>query len=222
MNLNNLMSRVDELIQLGNDVLATRKQYQHGLESINEAKNRGFRSASLSFIERIYGNKHPHYQEFNDSTNGGVPRCTEAGISILSVIKGELAGGWLFTVKGLVAAEVLADFLEMAEHLLSQGYKDPSAVLIGSVLEEHLRQLCQKHLIDIKIDHNGTAKPKKADRLNGDLTKRDVYNKLNQKSVTTWLDLRNKAADGRYSEYTDDQVQLMLQGVTDFMCRVAL
>jgi hypothetical protein len=31
----------------------------------------------------------------------------------------------------------------MAEHLLDQKYKDPAAVVVvGSVLEEHLRQLC--------------------------------------------------------------------------------
>jgi hypothetical protein len=30
----------------------------------------------------------------------------------------------------------------MAEHLLDQKYKDPATVVVGSVLEEHLRQLC--------------------------------------------------------------------------------
>ena len=36
------------------------------------------------------------------------------------------------------------DFLDMAYHLLENDYKDASAVMIGSVLEEHLRQLCNK------------------------------------------------------------------------------
>ena len=40
-------------------------------------------------------------------------------------------------------AELFADFLEMADYLLSEGYKDPAAVLGGSMLEEHLRQLRQ-------------------------------------------------------------------------------
>lgn len=223
MDLNNLIKRVDQLIQLGIEVLATKSPHPAmKYIVVDTAKRTGFRSAALSFITNVYGNKHPYYSEFHRSTGGSSPEDTESGKSILSAIRNELAGGWLFTIKGIVTAEVFADFLEMATHLLSQGYKDPAAVMIGSVLEEHLRQLCQKHAIEIEDNHNGTPKPKKADRLNADLTKNEVYNKLDQKAVTTWLDLRNKSAHGLYSEYTEDQVHLMMQGVTDFMCRVAL
>jgi hypothetical protein len=104
----------------------------------------------------------------------------------------------------------------MADYLLQQGYKDPAAVVAGSVLEEHLRQLCQKNGIAIV---QGGAVPKKADTLNSDLAGAGIYSKLDQKSVTAWLDLRNKAAHGKYSEYTQDQVALTLLGVRDFASR---
>jgi len=42
---------------------------------------------------------------------------------------------------------------------------------------------------------------------------------LEQKSVTSWLDLRNKAAHGQYSEYDAQQVRTIMIGVTDFMNR---
>jgi len=42
------------------------------------------------------------------------------------------------------------------------------------------------------------------------------------KQITTWLDLRNKAAHGNYTEYSKKQVTLMLQGVLDFMNRVSV
>jgi hypothetical protein len=63
---------------------------------------------------------------------------------------------------------------------------------------------------------------KKADQMNADLAKANVYNMLDQKQITTWLDLRNKAAHGKYSEYTEDQVGLMIQGVINFMARVPI
>jgi hypothetical protein len=44
----------------------------------------------------------------------------------------------------------------------------------------------------------------------------DVYGKLDQKNVTAWLDLRNKAARSHYSEHTHEQVALLLGGVRDF------
>jgi hypothetical protein len=50
---------------------------------------------------------------------------------VLSALREAYESGYLATVGQLLRAEVFADFLEMAEHLLSEGYKDPAAVLIG-------------------------------------------------------------------------------------------
>ena len=134
---------------------------------------------------------------------------------ILDALRTAYSAGYLSTVSELIHAEMFADFLEMAEYLLREGYKDPAAVIVGSVLEEHLRRLA---------DHNGTpvevaGKPKKAEQLNADLAGQTVYSKLDQKSITSWLDLRNKAAHGKYTEYTKEQVQLQLSGIQEFIKR---
>jgi hypothetical protein len=118
-------------------------------------------------------------------------------------------------VTELIHAETFANFVEMAEYLLSEGYKDPAAVIIGSVLEEHLRQLCIKNGLATEV----AGKAKKADQLNSDLAGKSIYSKLDQKSITSWLDLRNKAAHGKYGEYTKDQVALLLLGVQNFLTR---
>jgi hypothetical protein len=135
---------------------------------------------------------------------------------ILKALRTDYEQGYLQSVIELVHADIFADFVEMAECLVKKGYKDAAAVVTGSVLEAHLRTLCGKHSISVgKPD----GSPKKADSLNSELAAASVYSKLDQKSVTAWLDLRNKAAHGQYSEYTDEQVSLMLQGVRDFASR---
>ena len=91
--------------------------------------------------------------------------------------------------------------------------------MIGSVLEEHLRNLCGKRGISVEIIKDGKPLSKKADLLNSELSASDVYNKLDQKSITSWLDLRNKAAHGKYSDYTKEQVEIMYQGVLNFISR---
>jgi len=58
--------------------------------------------------------------------------------------------------------------------------------------------------------------------MNADLTKADVYNKLDEKNVTAWLHLRNKAAHGKYDEYTKEQVNLQYSAVSDFITRVPI
>lgn len=55
-----------------------------------------------------------------------------------------------------------------------------------------------------------------------DLARKEVYNKLDQKAVDTWLDLRNSAAHGKDKEYSKEQVGLMLQGITEFLVRVGI
>lgn len=223
MKLQDLIRRVDELIAHGKRVLSTKfREDGYGLEWVNSGDMVGYRSACLSFIERVYGTNHPHYKEFDVNTISAYPHFVDAGIAILQTIKSEIEGGWLFSLKGLITAELFADFLEMAEHLLEQGYKDPAAVMAGSVLEEHIRQLCSKNGIDITEDKGGKQVPKKADRLNAELANANVYTKLDQKLITAWLDLRNKAAHGKYDEYNDVQVNTFLSGITEFMARVTV
>ena len=64
-----------------------------------------------------------------------------------------------------------------------------------------------------------TCARRKPGRMNSELTKAEAYSKLDQKSVTAWLDLRNKAAHGKYDEYDLKQVALLNQGVRDFISR---
>jgi hypothetical protein len=68
----------------------------------------------------------------------------------------------------------------MADYLLQQGYKDPAAVIVDSVLEEHLRKQCHKVGIDV-IQSSGVSK--KADTLNSELGGASIYSKLDQKAL---------------------------------------
>jgi len=123
-------------------------------------------------------------------------------VGILQALRADYDAGYLTTVEELIHADIFGNFLEMARYLLSEDYKDPAAVLIGGVLEEHLRKLCSKHGIPTSI----SDKPKKADTLNSDLANAGVISKLDLKNVTAWLDLRNKSAHGKYSEYTQQRL----------------
>jgi hypothetical protein len=135
---------------------------------------------------------------------------------MLQALRDDYQSGYLQSVVELIHADIFADFLDMADYLIQQGYKDPAAVISGSVLEAHLRKLCDKQSIPI-VRPDGV--PKKADALNSELATAGVYSKLDLKSITAWLDLRNKAAHGKYTDYTQEQATLMIQGVRDFGSR---
>lgn len=221
MHLQDLSKRIQQLVEQSKVVLSTSyKESGFSPIFVDPGKLAGLRVSVLSFIAMAYGKDHSHYSEFNEATNNDSEYSAKKGYEILLAIQNEIDGGWIFSVKKLVSAEVFTDFLDMAEHLLKQDYKDPAAVMIGSVLEENLRQLCHSAGIETETEKEGVLIPKKADRLNSDLAKAEVYTKLDQKSVTAWLDLRNKAAHGKYNEYGKEQVDLMMQGVTEFLARM--
>jgi hypothetical protein len=135
-------------------------------------------------------------------------------IGAVTALKSEIENGYLNSFSFLIQSEMFSDYLEMARHLVNEGYKDAAAVISGSSLEVHLRNLCEAHGIETS-DSNG--RPKKADTLNADLAREGIYEKGDQKNVTAWLDLRNLAAHGHYGSYGPDRVSLLIDNVANFI-----
>lgn len=216
------ISQLDDII---NTAKSLSEQSKYGdLSDINGYEASKLLAKARAAVVRISGKDSVYSQQINEAVeNYGPSRPITIPIfgGIAGALKEDILAGYLITLQELVHSELFADFLEMADHLLNEGYKDAAAVIAGSSLEVHLNQLCEKHDIDIKLTTaKGDFIPKKADRLNADLTKKGVFSKLDQKSITAWLDLRNKAAHGKYDEYAAQQVSLMITGVREFIIRI--
>jgi hypothetical protein len=137
-------------------------------------------------------------------------------VGIVRAMRDDVKNGYLNTARELFHGELFSDFLEMSDFLLGEGFKDAAAVMAGGVLESHLRQLCIKHGINV-LDAAG--KSRKAAQFNDDLYKAKVYSLVDQKSITAWLDIRNKAAHAKYQEYSKDHVSVMILGIRGFIAR---
>jgi hypothetical protein len=184
----------------------------------SDQKAREMRTRATSAIQRLAPANSAHaaqaYELNESSAHDGWIVTGLAGV--MRALLSDIESGYMQTVEELVHADVFADFIEMAEELVGKNYKDAAAVITGSVLEEHLRKLAGKHGIATAQG----APPVKAATLNDELARRDAYNKLTQKSVTAWLDLRNKAAHGHYDEYDRGQVEALIRDVRSFMERL--
>lgn len=135
--------------------------------------------------------------------------------SILKALRTEVADDCMASFTELIHADLFADFLEMSEHLLDQGYKEAAAVLAGGVLEEHLRKLCIKNSISLV----GTSgKNKTMDPLNIDLAKAAIYPKTKQQEITSWASYRNDAAHRNTgATYQANDVKRMIEGIRSFV-----
>lgn len=219
-----LLMRLEGLIEKGNGVIATDRPPPTNVlgmsNYVDDALFFEWRTQSLNFLTGLLGANHIYPRSFDEQCNDSDTYKARAGKGILLAVQEDLKGGHLSQLAEIMHAETFSDFLEMADYLLKEGgFKDPAAVLAGGVLEVHLRNLCQKNDIDITFQSRDGEKPKKAESMNADLASNAVYMKLDQKSVTAWLDLRNKAAHAEYSAYSGDQVAFFIQGLRDFIAR---
>jgi hypothetical protein len=211
-----LIKQLDELLAKYSDM--QRRSQHNDLSDLPKVERQSLVTRSLAAIHRIAGNDSTYSKEVNRILEDSPQlfRHTSSILGITHALREDLNDGYIKSLIEIIHADIFADFLDMAYHLQSQGYKDAAAVITGSTLESHIKELAAKHGID--TENNG--KPVKVDKLNADLAKSDAYSKLDQKNITAWLDLRNKAAHGNYEEYTKDQVELLISGVRDFLGRV--
>ncbi len=209
-----ILTRLDELIKMGERTLATYTVTPNQAmrkADLDPGLARQWAASCLNLLHRVCGIDSAHYQQF-DSFNARIVFAFSANqvLGILKAAKDDYEQGMLFNSYALITAEVFKDFLEQAEHLLKMGYYQPAAVVAGAVLEDGLRKLCARHNVTV----SPTAK---VETMNTELTRASVYNGLVQKQVTMLADLRNKAAHGQWTEFTEAQVATMLPQVRAFM-----
>lgn len=212
-----IVNRIQELINRHAEVTKTRKQgggrsmYEPPYDLVDNEMVNQWGVSCLHIIKRVFGENSDHYISFAKlfPKFAGYDSFKKA-LGILKAAKEDYESGYLFEARVLIQAEVFDDFLGQAKHLLESGYYAPAAVIAGSVLEDGLRKLCMQHNVALH------AKPK-LDAMNSDLVKAGVYNVLVQKQITALADIRNKAAHGQWTEFTDKDVEQMVVQVRAFM-----
>ncbi len=218
MKAGNLEQQLQLIIEQFN---AFKRKSQHDdLSDLPKDERQALISRAISAVRRT-GEKSAYSKEV-DRLLKELPHLHTHTTSIIGVAKGlleDLRAGYMQSLVEIVHGDIFGDFLEMGQHLCESGYKDAAAVITGSTLESHLRELCRKSGISVEVRKADGVVPKKADSMNADLASAEAYSKLDQKNVTAWLDLRNKAAHGRYAEYSKDQVLILISGIRDFITR---
>jgi hypothetical protein len=159
----------------------------------------------LNLFQRTFGESSVHYRHFAESYSKfeGWVSNVEDSFGIFKAAEEDYLGGYLFHIRTLAKAEVLADALGQAKELLQLGYKDPACILARVALESALKDLAAKF----------NVQEGKLDRMNAELTKAGAFNVAKQKQITAWADIGNKAAHGDWSAYSVSDATAMVQGV---------
>ena len=214
-------AEIDDLVRIGDEIAAAAGSSGSALGQDWVIKASSWVSRIGEIVRKLCGpqNKHMVSYEAAVATNnfytmhGNYHSHIGVVQGVIKAVQHQFEMGLLVEFRGLVQADIFADFLEMGEYLLDEDYKDAAAVVIGSVLEDTLRKLAEANGIATRKPN---GKPLTIEPLNVECAKAGVYARLVQKQVTSWGDLRNKAAHGKYDEYDADQVKMMLLFVQKF------
>jgi len=209
-----LIERASQLLTKGQSVASTRfndsSENVIAPDEVNSPLFHEWKNNSQNFILLVCGESSPYYKNFVEGVKSARPSDVDHGTGILKALKEDLELGFLTRVRDLVSAEIFTDFIEMSQHLLENSYKDSAASLVGAVLENGLRQIAQKHTIDVKSsDDIGSLNTKLADK--------EIYNRLLQKQVQAWKAIRDSADHGKFEDYKTEDVKAMLEGVQRFL-----
>jgi hypothetical protein len=151
----------------------------------------------------------------------GYPGFISSVLGRLRGLRDDLETGMLDDLRLQVEVNVIANYMEQAERLLDENASGdnshvPAAVLAGAVLEDALRRLCERQSSPISIvKENGD--PKTLNVFIDDLKKAEVFNELKAKQLRAWVDVRNAAAHGKFTDFTRQDVEVMLKGIASFL-----
>ena len=210
-----LQKRFDELATQLKGVEATRHtKHSESWGSYEQVDSELFLNwcvKARSLLSRACGEESQHFSQFEKceepSMYSGNYEQLKRVKAVFLAAKEDFEGGYLTSVRSLVQAEVFDSELEQATELLAAGYRSAAAVVAGIVLETTLRDLC---------DAKGIPRGK-LDKMNAELAKIGVYNKLVQKRITALADIRNSAAHGNVDEFSSDDVESMIAEVKRFV-----
>ncbi len=182
-----------------------------------------WRTSAASVLDVVVPRTSIHRKTVDDFPNlKNEPSYRDYGVAFLKSIRHDFEQGLFEDISSEIDAEISAEYLSQAEALLAHSRPNDrgevaAAVITGAVLEHGLRMLCGKLEPKEPVESGG-----KALTLGGlidALKKRAVFNELTAKQLRGWADIRNAAAHGKFDEFTRQQVEGMVAGVTGFLAR---
>lgn len=208
--------RFDELILEANELIR---------EGGDSAEYEAFFVKTLSLTNTVFGGSERGLKiekRINHHLDKWIPSAALGYINgILQGLKDDYENGLLDDLEKRVVANISADYMTQVEGLLDEGQPGqydhvPGAVLCGAVLEDALRRLCDRQTPQVPTD-KPNGRPKALNALIQDLQKVNAFNKLKAQQLRGWAQVRNSAAHGKFDEFSRDDVELMVNGVTNFL-----
>ena len=227
MNLPNViltktLARFDSLISEGRNLLDSARESAPGQKMPDVEKLIEWRTKAATLLTRVVPKGHVH-REAAEGLSKLQPSYEplQVAVSLLRGVKDDLDKGFLDDLSTCIEAEIAADYMGQAEHLLVEGHRGkfdhvPAAVLAGAVLEKALHTLCDQQQPPVPLKGSKGEFKSLAPLIDG-LKKAGAFNEARSKQLRAWADLRNLAAHGEFTQFKRNDVEAMISGINNFL-----
>jgi hypothetical protein len=207
-----IKSRVAEIRRLSGDKQGTTEWF--------EAAN-----LALSVLHDTVGGSHPLMPAIRDALNkADWARAVAAARAVITLHDGR----GLTSPRLAIAHELEGDLLEIAQQQVQRAepasesqiktvHLGIAAFLAGAALEDGLRRLCDAHGLAYDVQRTSLSKLQAV--LYQPSSSVTVITASDNKQITSWGDVRNKADHAKLSELTHSEVLSMVIGVRGFLDR---
>lgn len=138
-------------------------------------------------------------------------------LGVLLSVRSDLEAGYTTTLAERVRDEVFGDLLDIAESIVKL-HAAPAIVLAVSVLEEHVRKMCEaRDLSTLKDSGRGFVS---FEDMTADLLEANAITSTEKRQMTNqWYAQRTEAAHGRFENVIAEEAPRTIGGVRDFIVR---
>jgi hypothetical protein len=228
MSANRYAERLDELIARGEELKKSCKTFikeknlfdtledltPSYLDLPEREKLDQWKLSCLNLIENITDKKSVFRLNFPcsyiDYSEDNFSQSISHYLSVLKALQEELKCGYLQGVESIVTRNTLSSIIDEAKILLKAKYKDASAIYCRVILETAVKKYCDKNKITFH-------KNDKLSSLLDKLKAKDFFSIPEWRQVQAWIDIGNAAAHGDFSQYSESDVQSMLNGIEAFI-----
>ncbi len=128
---------------------------------------------------------------------------------ILETIKYELENGLIVSLRSQIEGEVFGDFISLAKKLISDGQKDPAAVLACGALEDSLKKYATKHGLNFYDEDLSFV-------INS-LKSKGLLKGAQSGVVQSYVQLRNKAFHAKFDKIDVPEISSLIAFVEQFL-----
>ena len=218
----NVSGRFKELIERGDEIY---KQSYTGAEMVVTYGRKHLSDETFTkciswilsgrnLLLQVFGSSSDHFVLFSkifdrDSEEDDFSRlqfCKEnisAALGVLKSAEEEFNLGFTHEITHILSVEFFDSVLDQSKELLNKGFKDPAAILGRVVIENTLKDLCERNNIHY-ADGEGASK------YNEKLKDAAVFTLPQFKLCRTYIETGNDAAHGDFDKYTQEDVKKML------------